>query len=86
MPLVLVRPPHAGSDFFARCVNPGAAGGIFVEYEAAEPADRNGITGVVEINRVDAPRAKSLWKINEHGILFAVILQWGGAQLNLINV
>src|ERR1700722_18987286 len=86
MPLIFVRPPHAGSDFFASGVNPGTAGGIFAEREGAEPAERNGITGVVEINGVGATRVKSLGKIDEHRILSALVLQWSGAQQNLVNV
>ena len=66
-PLVFVGPPDAGADAFAGGVDPGVAGGIRFEGDAAEAAGGARMAGVVEVDGIDLAGAQGLREIDEDG-------------------
>ncbi len=85
-PLVLIGPPDARADAFARGVNPGTALGILAEGKAAEAARRRRGAGIVEVDGVLAPGVQRLRKIDEHGAKLAFVLQRGSPEQNLVDI
>ena len=85
-PLIFVGPPDAGADAFAGGVDPGMAGGIFVESDAAEAALLRRMAGVVEVDGVDLSGAQRFREVDEDGAGIALVFERGCAEKNFVDV
>src|SRR6202046_567938 len=84
-PLILVWPPHARANAFARGVNPWMALRIFSEREYAEPPRCYRSSGIVEIDGISVAFLHCLWKINKHRSELAFVLERCRSEQNLID-
>ena len=84
-PLIFVGPPDTGADVFARGVDPGMAGRILAEGDAAEAAYLRRIAGVVEVNRVFLSGAQRFREVDEDGAGIALVFQRSRAEKNFVD-
>ena len=85
-PLLFVGPPDVRAVTFAGGVDPGVAGGIGLEGEAAEAAGLGGAAGVVDVDGVGVVLAEGGGEVDVKGAAVAVVLQRGRAQVDFFDL
>src|SRR5690606_42131652 len=75
-PLILARPPDAGTLTLARGVDPVASVGILAERDAAEPSLLLRRSGVVHLHLVGPTGRERSGKVDVHGFPLSLERDW----------
>src|SRR5262249_12582111 len=83
-PLILVRPPYAGANALASGIDPRTPSDIFSERHRAESSLLDRIARIIELDRINTPRAQRFGEIDENRARVPLVFQDRLAQQNLI--